>query len=45
MLNMERRLNKMRKGQKPCPKCGSENIEYTYASCQCCRTYEGNGTT
>ena len=35
----------MREGQEPCPKCGSENIKYTYASCMCCRTYEGNGTT
>lgn len=35
----------MKKKQKPCPKCGSKNISYTYANCKCCRTYEGDGVT
>ena len=32
-------------GQDPCPKCGGIDIKYTYTSCLCCRTYEGNGET
>jgi hypothetical protein len=28
-----------------CPKCESKNIQYKYANCKCCRTYEGNGVT
>lgn len=35
----------MRDGQDPCPKCGGTNIKYTYTSCLCCRTHEGNGRT